>query len=63
MFKKQTKILTKLSKVVQSAFLTNTERLKVTALIVIEVHARDVIEFLYKSSKFALSLTVVFDVK
>lgn len=51
MFKKQKNILTKLSKVIQSN-LTNTNRLKVVALIVIEVHARDVIEYIYKSSEY-----------
>lgn len=50
MFKKQKNILTKLSKVIRSD-LTNTDRLKVVALIVIEVHARDVIEYMYKSSE------------
>lgn len=50
MFKKQTNILTKLSKIVRND-LTNSERLKVVAFITIEVHARDVIENLYKLSK------------
>jgi len=49
MYKKQKNILTKLSKVVRSD-LSSTERLKVVALIVIEIHGRDVIEYMYKSS-------------
>lgn len=50
MFKKQTSILTKLTKIVRST-TDNSERLKVTSLIIIEMHARDVIEHIYKSSK------------
>lgn len=51
MFKKQKNVLTKLSKIIRGD-LTNTERLKVVALIVIEIHGRDVIESIYKSSKY-----------
>ncbi|XP_008181522.3 dynein heavy chain 2, axonemal [Acyrthosiphon pisum] len=49
MYKKQKNILTKLSKVVRSD-LSSTERLKVVALIVIEIHGRDVVEYMYKSN-------------
>jgi len=49
MYKKQKNILTKLSKVIKSDS-TSTERLKVVALIVIEIHCRDVVEYMYKSS-------------
>lgn len=51
MFKKQKNILTKLFKIIQSN-LSNTERLKVMALTIIEIHARDVIEILYKAGKY-----------
>lgn len=49
MYKKQKNILTKLSKVIRGD-LSSTERLKVVALIVIEIHGRDVVEYMYKSS-------------
>ncbi|VVC43185.1 Dynein heavy chain, domain-2,Dynein heavy chain domain,Dynein heavy chain, domain-1,Dynein heavy chain, P- [Cinara cedri] len=49
MLKKQKHILIKLSKVIRGD-LSNTDRLKVKSLIVIEIHARDVIEMLYKSN-------------
>jgi len=49
MYKKQKNILTKLLKVVRSD-LSSSERLKVVALIIIEIHGRDVVEFMYKSS-------------
>lgn len=51
MFKKQTNILTKLTKIIRST-VDNSERLKVTSLIIIEMHNRDVIEHIYKSSKY-----------
>lgn len=51
MVKKQKHILSRLSKVLRCE-LTNTERLKVSALAVIEIHARDVIEYIYKSSMY-----------
>lgn len=50
MFKKQKYLLTKLSKIVRYD-LAKTDRLKVTNLIIIEMHSRDVIENMYKSSK------------
>lgn len=53
MFKKQKNILTKLLKIIQSN-LNNTERLKIIALIIIEIHARDVIEILYKTGKYKI---------
>jgi len=49
MYKKQKNILTKLSKVIRND-LPSTERLKVAALIVTELHGRDVIEYMNKSS-------------
>lgn len=49
MYKKQKNILTKLLKVVRSD-LSSSERLKVMALIIIEIHGRDVVEYMYKSS-------------
>lgn len=51
MFKKQTNILTKLTKTIRST-ANYSERLKITSLIIIEMHARDVIEHTYKSSKY-----------
>jgi len=49
MYKKQKNILKKFSKVIKSDS-TNTERLKVVTLVVVEIHCRDVIEYMYKSS-------------
>ncbi|XP_060835340.1 dynein axonemal heavy chain 2-like [Rhopalosiphum padi] len=54
MYKKQKNILTKLSKVIRSD-LTSTERLKVVALIIIEIHGRDVIEYMYRSNCMDMS--------
>lgn len=57
MFKKQKNILTKLLKIIQSN-LNNTERLKIIALIIIEIHARDVIEILYKAGKYKIIIVL-----
>lgn len=53
MFKKQINILKKLLTVIQGN-LSNTERLKIMALIIIETHARDVVANLYKSGKYII---------
>lgn len=47
----QNAILAKFSDAVRSN-LTKIQRLKVNALVTIEIHARDVIESMYKKSEF-----------
>lgn len=47
---KQKKILLKFSDAIRGN-LTKVDRLKIVALVTIEIHARDVIDKMYKSSK------------
>lgn len=49
--KKQKKILLAFSDVIRGE-LTKVDRLKIVSLITIEVHARDVIDKMYKTSKW-----------
>lgn len=49
--KKQKKILFAFTDAIRGE-LTKVERLKIVSLVTIEVHARDVIDKMYKTSKF-----------
>lgn len=50
--KKQKKILSKFSDAIRGN-LKKIDRLKIVALVTIEIHARDVIDKMYKSSKYS----------
>lgn len=52
--KKQNKILQKFSEAVRGN-LTKVQRLKVVAIVTIEIHARDVVDKMYKASIDTLS--------
>lgn len=59
---KQKKILLKFSDAIRGD-LTKINRLKIVALVTIEIHARDVIDKMYKSSKHNISLTLKITLK
>lgn len=50
--RKQNQALAKYSEAIRSD-LSNLDRLKFKAIVVIEIHARDVIERMYKNSEFS----------
>lgn len=60
LYKRQTNVLAKLSGVIRNDYVANIDRSKIATLIVIEMHARDVTERLYKSSKQSCNTLIVF---
>lgn len=57
--KKQNKVLQKFSEAIRGN-LSKVQRLKVVALVTIEIHARDVIDKMYKVIKFIFKKSTFF---